>query len=329
MSGYLFTPYPLSLFSKIERIRELTRDSEIVDFNPKLQQTNHGNFCSSNSDNFEGEAEAEAGDEIDNFDMDVDNEMADNANNAKQTEGEVNITDFLETNIFNLKLINEQSVISYKPSSIPSMNVIKNFLKGVVMESQKNQDELIKMSDRIRIQELSDSLLSTLSSRKEFIELLADDLKEFAALFPLSGFNIVLTLLKDMDMQELMFDVLRVIEADLTDDQYNTILTVWLQKHSIDSNNLRLPESILTKNPKFYEDVIMMELLASSLARSLSDQRNSCSKFSKFLLQVVTKVASTCDQSVFQSLSTTVENNKTFLKKRMEAELRKKCSLVD
>ena len=51
-------------------------------------------------------------------------------------------------------------------------------------------------------------------------------------------------------MQELMNDVLGVIVSQLTDEQYKTILALWLQKHNIDSNNLQLPESILNKNPK-------------------------------------------------------------------------------
>jgi len=311
MSGYLFRPYPLSLFSKIERIRELTKGSEIVDFNVKKSgDPNHGDFNYSNGEEVADKTKDDTG-------MDVDKETGDimevrASDNKIQSEIEVNISEFLETDIFNLKLL-EKSEIIYRQSSPPTMNAIGNFLKGILIESQRNHDKLIILTDRI--QALSDTLFSSLTSPKENIELLADDLKEFVVLFPSSGFNIVVTLLSDIDAQELIHALLSVIENDLTDDQYETILSLWLQKHSIDSNTLKLPELILTKKSKLYEDANMMELLASSLSRSLSDQRNKCSKFSKFLLQVVSKVTSTCDQSVFQSLSTTVENNKTFFEK--------------
>jgi len=283
MSGYLFRPYPLSLFSKIERIRELTKGSEIVDFNLKSENPNHGDFNYSNSEEVADKTK-------DDTAMDVDKEIVDiievrASDKTGQSELEVNISEILETNVFNLKLLEKSEIIyRYRQISPPTMNAIVNFLKGILIESQQNHDKLIMLTDRIEA--LSDTLFSSLTSHKEHNELLADDLKEFVVLFPSSGFNIVVALLSDIDAQELIHALLCVIENDLTDDQYETILTLWLQKHSIDSNTLKLPEFILIKKPKLYEDANMMELLASSLSRSLSDQRNKCSKFSKFLLQV-------------------------------------------
>ena len=66
-----------------------------------------------------------------------------------------------------------------------------------------------------------------------------------------------------------------------------------------------------------------MGLVADNMARNLAQLKDKCPKFSKFLLQIVTKLPPTMDTSVCNTLRAVVETNKTFLKKRMEQEMKK------
>ena len=59
------------------------------------------------------------------------------------------------------------------------------------------------------------------------------------------------------------------------------------------------------------------------MARNLAQLKDKCPKFSKFLLQIVTKLPPTMVTSVCSTLRAVVETNKTFLKKRMEQEMKK------
>ena len=69
-----------------------------------------------------------------------------------------------------------------------------------------------------------------------------------------------------------------------------------------------------------------MEVTTMNMKNNISQQKDKCSKFSKFLLQVITKIPSNLNSSVYNNLIALVDSNKTFLKKRMDQELKRKCS---
>ena len=146
----------------------------------------------------------------------------------------------------------------------------------------------------------------------------------YLTLYPASCFDISSKLVVDQNMTPL---VLFIINMDLVnEEQENMILCKWLSMFSVESNTLELPEVILNRNSKLYEDKDVVAALATSFSAVGDESSDKCSKFSKFLLQVLSMLESVTDEKTIRNLRIVVERNKTFLRKRLELELNKKVN---
>ena len=146
----------------------------------------------------------------------------------------------------------------------------------------------------------------------------------YLTLYPASCFDISYGLVVDQNMTPL---VLFIINMDLLNEEHeNIILCKWLSMFSVESNTLELPEVILNRNSKLYEDKDVVAALATSFSAVGDESSDKCSKFSKFLLQVLSMLESVTDEKTIRNLRIVVERNKTFLRKRLELELNKKVN---
>ena len=121
--------------------------------------------------------------------------------------------------------------------------------------------------------------------------------------------------------------VIFIINFDLmTNDQERSVLLKWLANFKIETKTMELPEMVLSRNPKLYEDNQVVASLSSSFAGKAAgvvEESDKCTKYAKFLLQVLSKVSS-LEEKVSKNFQLVTERNKTFLKKRIEMELNKK-----
>jgi len=145
----------------------------------------------------------------------------------------------------------------------------------------------------------------------------------YIALYPASCFDISYKLVDDNNMASL---VIFITNMDLlNEEQEKMILCKWLSMFSIKSDTLELPEVILNRNSKLYQDKDVVVALANSFSAGGEENSDKCSKFSKFLLQVLSMIdPSVIDEKSIRNLRSVIERNKTFLKKRLELELNKK-----
>jgi len=145
----------------------------------------------------------------------------------------------------------------------------------------------------------------------------------YLALYPASCFDISYKLVDDNNMTSL---VIFITNMDLlNEEQEKMILCKWLSMFSIKSDTLELPEVILNRNSKLYQDKDVVVALANSFSAGGEENSDKCSKFSKFLLQVLSMIdPSVIDEKSIRNLRSVIERNKTFLKKRLELELNKK-----
>jgi len=137
----------------------------------------------------------------------------------------------------------------------------------------------------------------------------------YLTLYPSSVSDIASKLLVKSTLNSL---VIFILNMDLLDEQQEKlILCKWLTLFNIESNNLELPEVILNKNSKLYEDKEIVATMASSFAEGNDENTDKCSKFSKFLLKVLSMLRPGCDEKTIHNLRRVIERNRTFLKKNI------------
>ena len=153
------------------------------------------------------------------------------------------------------------------------------------------------------------------------LNLFFDDLMYFLHAFPEAAFNLSFNLINEYELEN---KVIAILESNLlTEDQKKILFAKWLSSNTLEGGNTQIANCLLDQYSNFYEDTHLMVLLTESLVKNLSQERDKCPKFSKFLLQIVTKI-SCVEEAVFNNLKKVIESNKTFLRKRMEVELSKK-----
>ena len=305
----MFAPYPLSKFKQMNKIRELTKYSPVIDvFNSK---------------------------EILDVRSDVINEVDDDDDDDKTTNSTFSNKVFdddaikpspskkhkFEESNYDLSDEDECVKIDKTPNELlnngqqeMSLSELKKFLVSMSSENA---------CDKKRVNLICEKLLSkSIVHHKNEIESIFDDLMSFLHAFPEVAFNFSFNIINENELEN---EVIALLKSNLlTEDQKKMLFAKWLSSHIIDGSNTRIVDTLLWQYSNFYEDSHLMGLLAESLVKNLSQERDKCPKFSKFLLQIVTKISSCVEESVFTTLKNVIESNKTFLRKRMEVELNKK-----
>lgn len=295
MDGFLlFAPYPASKLTQLDRIKELTQDSKVVNI--------------FNDD--KGESEITTGDDIDMSDDENEYDGPEKKQRLDDSDINVCLEEALKSHS-SLKSIWEK--FKTKEPEILNDNIIEMFLRTVPRIGCEKE-----VVSQLCEKYLSKSLLHYECDA----DLLYEDLTNFVSAFPHTAFSLAHDGVVDRGRRWETWIVSVTEGSFLTEDQERSLLTRWMTAHALDGSS-RLVEVCLARSPALYEDPHLMGLVADNMARNLAQLKDKCPKFSKFLLQIVTKLPPTMDTSVCSTLRAVVETNKTFLKKRMEQEMKK------
>ena len=141
---------------------------------------------------------------------------------------------------------------------------------------------------------------------------------QFVELYPKMCLIIVSEIAKDADFIDLFISLVnlnRMIECEEKE-----VFLAWLQKFSIETINIELPQLLLERNPDFLIDPEIVTWLLKSCQISNS---HKCVKFSKLLLKVVSQADRLTEEQLSHARAV-VASNKSFMRAKLQAQLDKK-----
>jgi len=212
-----------------------------------------------------------------------------------------------------------QKLLSQNSMPLPARQLLDlKELEGALDESfgPEQSSEMLQICEKT----LVPSLVQLKTKAKS--ASLCKSLMSFVEKYPTSAIILATGLAKEIEFEVF---VQNVIEKDfLTENQERTLMEKWISNCTI-SGTCPIFEAIFSRQPNIFEESHLMEMISRNMINNLSPQKHKCPKFSKFLLQIITKIPAKISQHpVFNNLKSLVESNKTFLKKRMEQELKRK-----
>ena len=294
MEDRCYAPYPISKFKQLDRIKELTKDSEII--------SHPGHFTKSEAVKIISKVES------------VSINAADSNADAPRKRQRLTPNVLDKENGSTKVMKNYPALeITVKSPEIMSTNDVHKFLN--LNHAQDDRDELIQFCVTVLVPSL-------IHQKKEAIPL-KQSLISFIEEIPMTAFTLVSGLVNETEYESFVHTV--IVKNFLNDTQERTLLENWLNNNTLSGTN-QLFDAIASKQSNIYEESYLMEVTTMNMKNNISQQKDKCSKFSKFLLQVITKIPSNLNSSVYNNLIALVDSNKTFLKKRMDQELKRKCS---
>ena len=287
MEDRCYAPYPISMFRQLDRIRELTKVSDFVTYlEPVTEPEIEGVRGILCADKSEEEDKVESGEP-----------QSPPAKRHKRLS---------------------QNSISLENLTSAKENLDLNELENLLDKSFAPEES----SEMLRICEKT--LVPSLVQIKTKSASLNGSLMSFIEKYPTSAIILATGLAKEIEFEAF---VQNVIKKDfLTENQERTLMEKWISNCTI-SGECPIFEAVVSRQPNIFEESHFMEMVSRNMLNNLSTQKHKCPKFSKFLLQIITKIpAEFSQQPVYNNLKILVESNKTFLKKRMEQELKRKSS---
>lgn len=208
------------------------------------------------------------------------------------------------------------------------MNVWKSFQlpEGGLLDTKIDENALNSLMKLAIVQKITntDALRSfTVLIVKSIIQLkvhrnVEQYLTQFVELYPKMCLIIVSEIAKDADFIDLFISLVnldRMIEFEEKE-----VFLVWLQKFSIETSNIELPQLLLDRNPDFTTDREIVTWLLRSCQISNS---HKCVKFSKLLLKIVNQADRLTEEQLSLARAV-VASNKSFMRVKLQAQLDKK-----
>ena len=287
MEDRCYAPFPTSMFVQLDRIRELTKDSEILS-EPEFVAVKRPRSADNS-----GEEEEE----------EVKMENATSQPSKKQ------------------KRLSRHVMGECPPSRVLENNELTKILSFNELESVLNKNFASENNDKM-LQTCEKTLVPSCVQHKTKSASLCNSLMALIGKLPTSAIIFATGLVKEIEFESF---VQKVIEKDLlTETQERTLLEKWIHNNTI-SGTSPIFDAVTSRQPHILEDNHFMEMVSRNMINNLSPLKDKCPKFSKFLLQIITKVPLKLSELVYNNLKSLVDSNKTFLKKRMDQELERKC----
>ena len=283
MEDRCYAPFPTSMFVQLDRIRELTEDSEIL-----------------TESEFASVKRPRSADNSEEEEVKIENATSQPTKKQKR----------LSRNL--LVECPPSRVIENESTKILSFNELESVLdKNFAPE---NNDKMLQTCEM--------SLVPSCIQHKSKSSSLCDLLMALIGKLPGSAFIFATGLVKEVEFESF---VQKVIEKDLlTETEERTLLEKWMYNNTL-SGTSPIFDVVASRQPTILEDNNFMEMVSRNMINNLSPLKDKCPKFSKFLLQIITKVPLKLSELVYNNLKSLVDSNKTFLKKRMDQELQRKC----
>lgn len=283
MEDRCYAPFPTSMFVQLDRIRELTKDSEIL-----------------TESEFASVKRPRSADNSEEEEVKIENATSQPTKKQKR----------LSRNL--LVECPPSRVIENESTKILSFNELESVLdKNFAPE---NNDKMLQTCEM--------SLVPSCIQHKSKSSSLCDLLMALIGKLPSSAIIFATGLVKEVEFESF---VQKVIEKDLlTETEERTLLEKWMYNNTL-SGTSPIFDAVASRQPTILEDNNFMEMVSRNMINNLSPLKDKCPKFSKFLLQIITKVPLKLSELVYNNLKSLVDSNKTFLKKRMDQELQRKC----
>ena len=294
MEDRCYAPYPISKFKQLDRIKELTKDSEII--------SHPGHFTKSEAVKIISKVES------------VSINAADSNAGKPRKRQRLTPNVLAKENGSTKVMKNDPALeITVKSPEIMSTNDVHKFLN--LNHAQDDRDELLQFCVKVLVPSLIHQKMESIPLKQSLISFIEE--------IPMTAFTLVSGLVNETEYESFVHTV--IMKNFLNDNQERTLLENWLNNNTLSGTN-QLFDAIASKQSNIYEESYLMEVTTMNMKNNISQQKDKCSKFSKFLLQVITKIPSNLNSSVYNNLIALVDSNKTFLKKRMDQELKRKCS---
>ena len=294
MEDRCYAPYPISKFKQLDRIKELTKDSEII--------SHPGHFTKSEAVKIISKVESVS--------INAADSNADTPRKRQRLTPNVLAKENGSTKVMKKDPALE---ITVKSPEIMSTNDVHKFLN--LNHAQDDRDELLQFCVKVLVPSLIHQKMESIPLKQSLISFIEE--------IPMTAFTLVSGLVNETEYESFVHTV--IMKNFLNDNQERTLLENWLNNNTLSGTN-QLFDAIASKQSNIYEESYLMEVTTMNMKNNISQQKDKCSKFSKFLLQVITKIPSNLNSSVYNNLIALVDSNKTFLKKRMDQELKRKCS---
>ena len=294
MEDRCYAPYPISKFKQLDRIKELTKDSEII--------SHPGHFTKSEAVKIISKVESVS--------INAADSNADIPRKRQRLTPNVLAKENGSTKVMKKDPGLE---ITVKSPEIMSTNDVHKFLN--LNHAQDDRDELLQFCVKVLVPSLIHQKMESIPLKQSLISFIEE--------IPMTAFTLVSGLVNETEYESFVHTV--IMKNFLNDNQERTLLENWLNNNTLSGTN-QLFDAIASKQSNIYEESYLMEVTTMNMKNNISQQKDKCSKFSKFLLQVITKIPSNLNSSVYNNLIALVDSNKTFLKKRMDQELKRKCS---
>ena len=283
MEDRCYAPFPTSMFVQLDRIRELTKDSEILT-EPEFVSVKRPRSAD------------DSGEE-------VKTEHATSQLSKKQ------------------KRLSRNLMVECPPSRVTENNESTKILSFNELESVLDKNFAPEHNDEM-LQTCKMSLVPSCIQHKSKSASLCNSLMALIGKLPSSAIIFATGLVKEIEFESF---VQKVIEKDLlTETQERTLLEKWMYNNTL-SGTSPIFDAVASRQPTILEDNDFIEMVSRNMINNLSPLKDKCPKFSKFLLQIITKVPLKLSELVYNNLKSLVDSNKTFLKKRMDQELQRKC----
>ena len=290
MEDRCYAPYPTSMFKQLDRIRELTEEADIVEAVAEPE--------------FDAAEETMRGDKTGDEDgVETEDGQSPPSKKQKRQMSEAKLSEN-GVGLPPSRVVNESDILGFD-----ALEIVLN--KNFASDENDKMTQLCEMT-------LVPSCVHHKSKHAELFKPLMDFIETEC---PTSAIIFATGLVKESEFETF---VKTVIEQDfLTENQERTLLEKWIYNNTIDGTS-PIFEAIASRQPNIYEDSSIMEMVLRNMINNLSPQKDKCPKFSKFLLQIITKIPSNLNEIVYSNLKSLVDTNKTFLKKRMDQELQRK-----
>ena len=289
MSARIYEPYPLSKFKQLDKIKSLLKeDTEKSQLSPTDKDSSVTRAKIPKLETVPGEDTVQYLVSV----LEEDLELSD------KTILREHMRDFQTVSYASLSLEGLRRVLSVLRSKIKTLGELQLlFLTAVISNTIRRYKE-----DHTRILE-------------ELSQLTTDQS------------NLVVSILSSLISEEdLALSVLSWLEVhDIEATLETNLFTLWLRSVPVTSDTIPLVDRFLSTREEMLGDSNIMTLLAENCYKNSNSQQNKCLKFAKFYRKIfLTSLPANMVKMdhIDQFVKPLIENNETFLKKRMETELR-------
>ena len=164
---------------------------------------------------------------------------------------------------------------------------------------------------------ISKTIIQYKSEQNHFME----DLSQLSRNYPKLTASVLTDLVPVTELSPAVLSLLD--DGDLEEEKVVELFRLYLQSVPVSSSSVPSLEGFLSRRPELGKNSTVVTLLAENCLKNSTPELHNCLRFAKFYRKILTNFSGTTEQAL-ELLKPIIENNKTFLKNRMERDLTEK-----